>query len=237
MRQEGAEIDFGPDTAGAWLEDDHHGPIRFWLAERSKLYGVLRQAKRTWLARRSRERENPYFATDWSLVRRLSADREGLLIFDAPPHRTVFTPHQRLLALNLSDPRIEEGHRLALEAIDRLAREVRRAGAEMAVLFLPSKELVFENIYRERVPALSPEMLRQTEAELAWRARTRERLAELRIPVLDPLPALRRALAEGLSPYPLSANSHKNELGHRVVAEHAFQALASRFPDVLRECR
>ncbi len=133
--------------------------------------------------------------------------------------RTVFTPRYRLLGLNLRDPRIEEGLRIALGAIGRMNARLKLAGIPLLVLLVPTKELVFKSV----VPLEDVQSwefygsLLENEEEM-WR-RTKVALRDLDIQYIDALPVLQTLVQDGVQPYPVSWDGHMNVIGHRAVAD------------------
>jgi hypothetical protein len=142
---------------------------------------------------------------------------------------TVLTPSQRLVVLDRSDPRIAEGVRLTREAIGHMSREC-TGRCRLAVVFLPTKELVFEAALRESGVTPTPELARLVEWELGVWDELRRDLAERGISWVETLPALRASLAAGESPFPSDWNGHLDARGNAVVARAILEAGAVRAP-------
>lgn len=210
-----------------------HSDLREWLAQRSRLYGVLRAARRSRAARRQLAEHSPHNFTDWSAVVASTDDPERFLQFEAGELRTVFTPRWRLLALDTTDPRIAEGENIAERALAELERQAAQQGSAFVVLVIPTKELVFRPWVK---PGLNEDYDRLTTLEASALERLHEALAARGIPVIEALPDLRASLAQGSSPYPITANSHTNEIGHQVIAELVRRALRDLFPEITDAC-
>ncbi|MGH9368457.1 MAG: GDSL-type esterase/lipase family protein [Thermoanaerobaculia bacterium] len=185
--------------------------LRSFLREHSKLYQlasvaryrVTRMFRRSgWEAEKEKARQGPA--------------REFYRIFEQGAFRTIFTPVYRTAAMDLEDPRIAEGLRIALEALRSMSERAREAGTELLVLLIPTKELVFRDEAAKAPPA--EDYWWVIEKEQIIRTRTMEFLRGRGIPFLDTLPALRESLARGLQPYPESADGHPNPEGHRIIA-------------------
>jgi lysophospholipase L1-like esterase len=194
-----------------------HGPVRDLLARRSKVYGLLRLAKHvytsrhidpavlappTWADRRHQARQHP----------------EYFEILEQDDLRTVLTPTYRAVAVDLSDARIAEGHRLCLDAMRAMARQAAARNIRFVVLGIPTKELVYKEA-AERAPGGLPATMAALveNEERLWR-KTRRFLADAGIPFFDALPALRAGLDADASPYAMSSDGHPRAAGHRILA-------------------
>ena len=102
-------------------------------------------------------------------------------------------------AANPNDPRIDA----LMSAVARLQALVAETQAELVVMLIPSKEELF---------GVSPEVASRNIV-----ARTRQRLAEAKVPVIDLYPAIRAAAAQQ-SPY-FQDDIHLNAYGNRIVAD------------------
>jgi hypothetical protein len=144
------------------------------------------------------------------------AEPDLLFPFEHGPLRTVLTPGARLAAEAPGDPRIEAGVRVALAS----ARFVQRrcAPARVAVMLIPTKELVFARAVSAS-GAHEPAALRALVArESALRESLRADLESSGILVIDPLPRLQRELDAGRNPYRIDWDGHPNPLGLGVIA-------------------
>jgi hypothetical protein len=138
-------------------------------------------------------------------------------IFEAGGARTIFTPVFRSTAMDLNDPRIAEGFRIALETLLRINGRVREARTEFLVVLLPTKELVFRDLaVKARFDARDYWWV--VEKEEVLRSQTMDFLRSHGIPFVDALPALRESLAGGVQPHQESSDGHPNPAGHRIIA-------------------
>ncbi|HKY32867.1 MAG TPA: SGNH/GDSL hydrolase family protein [Candidatus Polarisedimenticolia bacterium] len=194
------------------------GPPRRWLSAHSKLYGLFRRGRHE-LARRMAPPASP-LRDPWDEARSFAASHpDHCQIFSQGPFRTVFTSEYRLTALDLGDPRIDEGLRIALRAIERLHASA--AGRRFLVVMIPTKESVFRTIWKDPPPASVRLMENE---ELVW-STAKEHFERHGIEHLDALPALREVLGSGVQPYPVSYDGHPNEHGHRAIARMVAEAL------------
>lgn len=192
------------------------------LASRYELVRLGREIVRRMTRGQDRTRHDPRQFDDayWQLVREESLDQAGhRIIFQYRSLRTVFTPRYRLLGIDLRDPRIEEGLKIALSAIDHMNARLKLAGIPLLVLLVPTKELVFKSV----APLDDAQSwkfygsLIENEEEV-WR-RTKVSLRDLDIQYIDALPVLQTLIQDGAQPYPVSWDGHMNVIGHRAVAD------------------
>jgi hypothetical protein len=148
----------------------------------------------------------------------LRSGTELLLPFEAGGIQTVLTPAARLAVIDTSDPRVEEGLRISLDALQRMADECAER-CRLVVVGIPSKELVFAERASagDAAPhaAFAELALRET---LLWE-RIRRALASAGVPFVDTLPALRAQVAKGRNPYRSDWNGHPIAAGNEAIAE------------------
>ena len=175
-------------------------------------------------------------AADFDTLRERAARAGGdlLLPFRDGALQTVLTPVARRAVVDTGDPRVEEGLRIALVALERMQQRCAASGCRLAVVGIPSKELVFAEHVRARgapLPTVYAELaLRET---LVWE-RIRAALARSGVPLIDTLPALRALLAAERNPYRDDWNGHPIAAGNGAIAE---AVLASGVLDAARPAR
>lgn len=212
------------DETRAFVSGLSRSPVRRWLIEELlpsiKLYLLGRRLVAAWTPPERSHRA----AWQAVLSKVAGADPDLLLPFEHGPVRTVLTPRARLQAQAGDDPRIEAGVEVAL-ASARLVQQ-RCAPAGVAVLLIPTKELVFEPALRAS-GAREPHVLTTlVERESALRSYVETRLRESGILPIDPLPALRGAIERGHNPYPEDWDGHPNALGQGAVSGAVASALS-----------
>lgn len=216
------DVEKPPDEQGWAVRPERGVSPRDWITRTSSIYGLLRRARFEW-ERRSARRDKTT-GSDWpSAVSFARAHPDFCQAFDGGSARTVFTSSYRLSAIDQSDPRIHEGLQITLRALRRAHTLAAASKIRLIVVLIPTKELVFENIYRD--PPQTYRRLVQNEA-LARRATTAF-LDENGIEYLDALPALQAQLASGPQPYHLNHDGHPNEHGHRAIARMVAERLAA----------
>ena len=182
---------------------------RAFLRQRSRIYGLLRRTRYEFKRILSVTQDPWEKATAFSEAH--SAHSE---VFNNGQFRTVFRSEYRLSALNLEDPRIAEGQKIALRAIQRMNERAADRNIRFIVVLIPTKELVFQEIWSN--PASTYSSL--TENEIVFREITKDTLKGNGIEYVDALPALREQLAFGIQPYQVSQDGHPNEHGYRAIA-------------------
>jgi len=184
--------------------------LAFWgfLTQHAKSYGLLRrtiQGIALLVHGGAWRRELAFAATHPEYCRVFSTDR----------FKTVFTPGYRNAVLDPADPRIAEGQRIALRALGKMHQLAAARRIRFIVAFIPTKELVFSNLWRDP----SPDFRALTDHETQFWEATKEFLTENGIEYVDALPVLQAQLARGIQPYHASRDGHPNEHGHRAIAE------------------
>ncbi len=197
--------------------------IKQWFIDHSMIYGLFwrtgyelsqirekrRDEEEKWRKAKSRAEKRPEFAQAFT--------NGGL--------RTVFTSQLRLAVLDLDDPLVREGQRLAYEVITRLQTAANAADIRFVVLLIPTKEFVFAQ-QAKSLAAPDYHALIRNEQQF-WRE-TGAFLESRGIEYVDALPALRSRLDSGPQPYEVSDDGHPNVHGHQAIAE-AVQAYLDEF--------
>jgi hypothetical protein len=179
------------------------------LSRHSRVYGLLRRLRYE-LGRRI-----PDSRDTWDEARAFAATHADYTqIFDNGRFRTVFTAEYRLAALDREDPRITEGRGIVLRAIQRMHRQATDGNIRFIVLFIPTKELVFEELWTTPTP--SYRALVENES-LFWKM-AGDSLERQGIEYIDALPVLRKLLASGIQPYQATHDGHPNGDGHRAIS-------------------
>lgn len=184
---------------------------RYFLSDNSRLYGFLRLLKRTY-------RDFRYSVPD-SLKKYTNHRKEFCLEFNHESFETVFTPNYRLCALDQNDIRILEGHRIALKAIRTMSERAAYSRIDFTVLLIPTKELVFKNIFGDDKNDVSNVYFDLIENEEIFWQKTKSFLEMQQIHHIDSLPALRKVLDVGQQPYRTNTDGHPNEVGYHAIAE------------------
>lgn len=182
---------------------------RAFLAQRSKIYGLLLRTRYIFASMLTVSND------PWEKAKAFAeANSAYTQVFNNGQFRTVFTSEYRFAALDLKDPRIAEGHEIALRAIQKMNERAADRNIQFVVVLIPTKELVFQELWRSP----SPTYRNLTEDEVVLWKITKDSLERNGIEYVDALPALREQLAFGVQPYKVSHDGHPNEHGHKAVA-------------------
>lgn len=156
-----------------------------------------------------------YSRDPWERAKEVAESHsEYCQVFNNGRFRTIFTSEYRFCALNLSDPRVKEGHKIALRAIRKMNESATQRNIRFIVVLIPTKELVFQEVWTNPPPVYRE--LTGNEGVM-WEI-TKEALKHDGIEYVDALPALREQLAFGIQPYHVSFDGHPNEHGHRAIS-------------------
>lgn len=206
------------DSSGG-TSDDHQpiaNPIRRFLSEHSRLWGLLRAVRRA--------------VTDEPWNEQLSQARRsgGLWVpFEKGRVRTVLVPDYRFVALNMEDPRIREGLRVSIEAMRRMSNISQKSGVHFTVVLIPTKELVFFETFRDDRDGALVAVKQLANEEQQMLAEFKNQLRSSGISYVDMLPALCKSLSAGESPFFITSDGHLNMRGQKVVAAALWGAITA----------
>ena len=186
--------------------------MRGFLSTHSRIYGLARAIKNG-----IQRNEDP-----WSRMVRIAVASQGKWeVLDSHPFRLIFVPEYRLVALDRNDPRIKEGHRISLDALTNMSRDLSMNRIRFLVVLIPTKMLVFAPQLHDPSAAFSKLV---TNEEQMWED-TKAHLENDGIAFLDALPALRETVNQGVQPYSITADGHPNPAGHRAISNAVLQWL------------
>jgi lysophospholipase L1-like esterase len=224
--QSSAAGDLSVDTVGAradffWNEEKQfHANFgrssfsgwSFWLREHLALGRLL---NRTGLWPGSKD-------IDYEIDKRwATAYPDHGAICEEAGRETVFTTAYRLTGLDIDEPRIAEGLRIAKELIAQIQNEVDANHANLMVLLLPTKESVYATTQSENMRAKiasDPAYRKLVEMEGRILSEMISTCQAKRIQCIDALPYLSSALDRGERLYPTTTESHPNARGYLVIA-------------------
>jgi hypothetical protein len=201
--------------ANIW-EQDSPGPpswykkMRVWLSRHSLVYQLVFH---TGLGGRLkgdvqiRNAVQLYPGTDTSLI---------------IPEKNIaeaFRPKAVLFGLNQDDPRVREGMRITFELMKQMNDLCQQNHVQFVVVVIPIKEMVFSDYLEHNSNlALNDVMDKLLVDARSAQAQTFKFMTDTNIPYVDPLPALKRSVSQGL--YAASAGDmHPNKNGYRVIGE------------------
>ena len=186
--------------------------LRGMLSKYSRIYGLFRAINNNLQKKKT--------AKSWEKLRHIADSSQGKWeVLDSSPFRTIFVPEYRLTALSMNDPRIREGQRIALNAIEKISLDLSHNDIQFLVVLIPTKLLVFwpqmqqpSDVYSELV----------TNEEEMW-AITKEYLTKNEIAFVDTLPAFRDLVKKGVQPYKINTDGHPNAAGQGVISDVVLQ--------------
>lgn len=202
--------------------------IKSWLDKNSRVYGVLRRTQYE-LSRLQKRDLPPASAEDrWEDAQSFAAKHpQYTQLFNNQSLRTTFTSEYRLAALNLEDPRINEGKRLSLKVLERMHELADQAEIRFVVLFIPTKEMAFSKL-ASNLDSANYHKLIQNEQDF-WEE-TKAFLDSRSIEYIDTLPQLQAELEQGVQIYKVSRDGHPNANGQKVIGELVHSYLATNNP-------
>ena len=191
--------------------------VKRWLVKNSAVWGLLTRTQYELSRLRKSTIPPPTAEEKWQEAQSYAARYpEYSEVFASDSSKTIFTSEYRLAALDLQDPRIREGQRIALEVIRQMHQRALRDDIRFIVLLLPTKELAFSE-QAKALDSLNYHTLIRNEQQF-W-SEAKAFFDQHAIEYIDSLPALQAALQEGDQPYHVNYDGHPNAVGHRVIAE------------------
>lgn len=186
---------------------------RKFLSQTSKLYGMLRTAKR--ILRNALYPAQSTFSKNFeTAVKSLTPSQlQFCSVFQENDWKTIFTASYRNLVLNDSDLRIRTGVELSKQAIQRMDAVARRNETGFLVALLPTKETVFAPKVSDWKP--HNELINLISNEARLKNEMVQFFQDQGIKFIDLAPPLRNATTQ---PYFESADGHPNSIGQRIIA-------------------
>jgi hypothetical protein len=142
---------------------------------------------------------------------------DDLIIVDAGPFRTILTPAYRGIAVDRADLRIAEGDRIAKTVIEQMADKCKKAGCELLVVLIPTKETVYAEPAGDalEMPAYAKLLADESAAVKSMTKFLNER----KIAYTEALPELRGCFKAGANPYWPAADGHPSAAGQHAIAK------------------
>ena len=181
--------------------EPHRSDLREFFAEHSKIYGLFRALY------------------EFSETVASAPPIKDSFVFHYGGLRTTLTPRYRLRAVDLSDPRIVEGHRVSLEAVRLLKEQSESNSVGFIVLLLPTKEMVFKDFVEKSTEIIPIDYQQLVENEQDIWTESKRFFQNRGICVIDALPALKKSIENGAQPYHESGDGHPTSIGQRIIAE------------------
>jgi hypothetical protein len=131
----------------------------------------------------------------------------------------AFRPKAVLFGLDQDNLNVREGMRITFELLKQMDEICQQNHIQLVVVVIPTKEMVFSEYleHNSKVP-MDDVIDKLLVSERSARAQTFQAMADDKIPYVDPLPALKKSVGEGL--YTSSAGDmHPNRNGYRVIGE------------------
>lgn len=148
-------------------------------------------------------------------IQRVEASPESLGYYRDGTIQTFFTPAYRQLVVDTSSPVIQEGIRISKEEYKDISEQLTASEIELLVVFIPTKE----SVYAPFAELLSDSYMRLIEQEAEIHDEMADFFDDNSIAYVDTLPALQRAVADGMQLYPPTFDGHPLGAGYRVIAE------------------
>ncbi len=137
---------------------------------------------------------------------------------------TAFTPQRRFIALDLNNPRVQEGLRISLELFSKMYELCMKENIHFLVVLIPTKESVFSDYIQNNSVLDNSEIIDELiENERRINERVKAYFREHHIPYVDVLSLLKKAVGKEQI-YP-SDDDHPNKNGYKIIASSVQQHL------------
>jgi len=182
------------------------GSLRFWLSEHSIIYRLLIHA----FEEQMRLLEMKYHLGHDTIISVLDDSDNDLY--------TGFTPARRLLAVDLTDPRVREGFEITLDLLKEMNEFCAERGITFVVMLIPSKESVYSRYIEDNDNLEYSELIdRIIACEREVNGLLKYYFADNNILFLDLLEPLQSALGQ-MRIYPKNQDDHMNKSGYEIIA-------------------
>jgi len=182
------------------------GSLRFWLSEHSIIYRLLIHA----FEEQMRLLEMKYHLGHDTIISVLDDSDNNLY--------TGFTPARRLLAVDLTDPRVREGFEITLDLLKEMNEFCAERGITFVVMLIPSKESVYSRYIEDNDNLEYSELIdRIIACEREVNGLLKYYFADNNILFLDLLEPLQSALGQ-MRIYPKNQDDHMNKSGYEIIA-------------------
>jgi hypothetical protein len=218
---------FVPTGIAVEREDVTVGAMRRWLAANSSLYAIARGIRSAIAGNQYysplREDDPPQDAY------RTCLNRPGRWAYDVGQVRTVFlAPSTYHRATDLTDPRIQEGKRIAESILLSMRDAVEKSGARLVVVLIPTKLMAYRGRLMHSSTSEAQQALAATECERSLTESIEEFLAVHSISFVNVTPAIQRHIEDGDPLYPDSDDNHPTRAGYEVIAKAVLPLVSDR---------
>jgi lysophospholipase L1-like esterase len=194
---------------------DARQPIEPSLFEYSAVYSLLRSVRYGL----QQHVDKPFRAGAEDSIE-MAAKRPGRVTFNAlAPVQTVFrNPELDALAVDLTDPRMQEGWRITKDVLVSMRDTLGSTNRRLVVVVLHNKPYEYSDLVRRHQPALGSAFFRLVDLEQSLTDDLTAFLRASGIEFVDTDRAVRSQLDGGSAAFPASDDHHPNSTGYAAIA-------------------
>jgi hypothetical protein len=212
----GVKIDFDVWDTGADPPPSLQKKLRDWLSQHSLVYQLV---VHTGLGDRLKGDFQITHAAE------LYPGQATSLIIPDQHIAEAFQPTVNLRGLDQDRESVREGMRITFELLKQMDQICRENHIQFVVVVIPTKEMVFSQFLENNSKiALSGIVQKLLVNETVALQKTFRFLSDEKIPYVDPLPAMQKAVGQGLFAKS-GVDMHPNKNGYRVIAEAVAERL------------
>lgn len=205
-----------------------HNPLTAWLTDNSYLYKLGRSLNFKFFP----QGISTGGLTDFNRSFFESANRPKRLAFgESPQFRTVFkNPKHDLLAVNLEDPRIQEGLRITQSVLLSISNSLRTRRINFLVAVFHNKQFVYAGLIEKKNPNFSPSFFELVKQEKQITQLFIKFFDQHNMNYVDTYESIQSMFSENIPPYHESDEQHPNAHGYYALAQSIFNALNTSNP-------
>ena len=147
-----------------------------------------------------------------------------------PQFKTTFTPDERYKTMDESLMSVKTGEEISRQMLNQIALTCTDHHLSCYVMLIPTKESVYYDAIRPYIPSPYQSIFANlVAAEDRHRKRMMLELQQANLAAIDPLPAMKKAIASGnYYLYPSSADGHPNRFGYGIIAQAVAEQVIKR---------
>jgi hypothetical protein len=197
-------------------------------------YGPTRiQAARAWLAHHSVVYNLMKYSIFGMFPQVSLLGNRGLqdeVRIQTPQFKMTFTPGIRFKTLDENSTAVKTGEEISRQMFKKIALTCTDQRISCYVMLIPTKESVYYDAIRPYIPGDYQSLFENlVTVEDHHRNRITLELQQSNLAIIDPLPAMKKAIASGnYYLYPSSADGHPNRFGYEIIAQAVTEQVIKR---------
>lgn len=191
--------------------------LRLWFASHSRVYKLLGHV--SWNVRVKLGLARSQDEVQQEIEKEIRKQSNGkVILYENDAIGTILRPEDRIEAIDLSNPRVQEGIRVTEELFIRDMKMLGKTHGTYIVAIIPTKELVYGTYLQETHQPISDVVSSFVSSESEYLKKFLEFCEINSIYCINLRPALTNALKSGVRIYPAGLDGHPMPEGYRIIA-------------------